>query len=338
MNAAIALRLFLDSLRAAKKSVHTLDGYERDIRLILVLVGSRISKDTQEISLADLSVPVLRAAFGDRARRASPSTMSRTHSAWNKFFLFLRSEGLVTTNPVEEIERAKAGILAVKSIAVECLAERLLAAAAGSRSPSAWPLRDIALVAAFSQTGIRLAELVGLNRGSLTGPAGSQQITVVGKGRKARTIPITPGLSKLVERYLKDRGNRFPSHKEQDHREPLIVHPKTGERATRRQVQYTIERLYREAGVRGSVPEGALVHALRHTFAMDLLTHGADIVELQTLLGHSSLNTTRRYLTAQPDQLRAAIATSDASAAIDSIATSEADDRIHMSDGEIEYQ
>jgi site-specific recombinase XerD len=69
------------------------------------------------------------------------------------------------------------------------------------------------------------------------------------------------------------------------------------------------------------------VHALRHTFAMDLLTHGADIVELQTLLGHSSLNTTRRYLTAQPDQLRAAIATSAASAAIDSLTAAGATDR-----------
>ncbi len=334
MNAVASLQLFLDALRAAKKSVHTLDAYERDIRLILIHVGSRLDKDLQDIGISELTVPVLRAAFGERASGASPSTMSRTHSAWTKFFLFLRSEGLVTTNPVEEIERAKVGVSAVKSIAVEDLAAKLLSAAATSRSPSAWPRRDTALVAAFSQTGIRLAELVGLNRGSLTGPAGSQQITVIGKGRKARTIPITRGLSRLLDQYLKERDDRFPSHRPQDHREPLVVHPKTGERATRRQIQYTIERLYREAGVRGSVPEGALVHALRHTFAMDLLTHGADIVELQTLLGHSSLNTTRRYLTAQPDQLRAAIATSAASVAIDNLTAAGSTDKDDASDAE----
>ncbi len=327
MNATAALRLFLDALRAAKKSVHTLDAYERDIRLVLVHVGSRLDKELEEVSLSELRVPVLRAAFGDRATNASPSTMSRTHSAWTKFFLFLRSEGLATTNPIEEIERAKVGVSAVKSIAVDDLAAKLLTAAAASTSPSAWPRRDTALVAAFSQTGIRLAELVGLNRGSLTGPTGSQQITVVGKGRKARTIPITTGLARLLEQYQEDRADRFPDHKPQDHRAPFVVHPRTGERATRRQIQYTVERLYREAGVRGSVPEGALVHALRHTFAMDLLSHGADIVELQTLLGHSSLNTTRRYLTAQPDQLRAAIATSAASAAIDSLTTADASDQ-----------
>ncbi len=77
---------------------------------------------------------------------------------------------------------------------------------------------------------------------------------------------------------------------------------------TARQVQYLIERLYRASGLRAKVPAGALVHALRHTFAMDLLDHGANIVEVQRLLGHESLNTTRRYLDARPHELRNAIA------------------------------
>lgn len=315
-----ASSLFLDSLGAAKKSQHTVAAYERDLRIVLALVAKALELDPADVELEVVDVRNLRSAFAIRAAGASPSTMSRTHSAWTKFFGFLRSEGLVTTNPLEEIERAKVGTSAVKSIAVSGLAMRLLAAAAGSTSPSAWPKRDVAMVAAFSQTGIRLAEFVELNRGSLTGSGTAAQITVIGKGHKARTIPITQGLSTLLNVYLEDRAERFPTHKQANHKEALIVHPTSGERVTRRQIQYTVDRLYREAGVRGSVPEGALVHALRHTFAMDLLTHGADIVELQTLLGHSSLNTTRRYLTAQPDALRAAISTSAASVAIDQAA------------------
>jgi hypothetical protein len=67
---------------------------------------------------------------------------------------------------------------------------------------------------------------------------------------------------------------------------------------------YLIERLYVRAGLRARVPPGALVHALRHTFATSALEAGADVVELQTLLGHSSLDTTRRYLDASAEGLR----------------------------------
>ena len=65
--------------------------------------------------------------------------------------------------------------------------------------------------------------------------------------------------------------------------------------------------------MRAQVPPGALVHALRHSFAMDLLDNGASIVEVQTLLGHESVATTRRYLAARPHQLRDAIQATTAS-------------------------
>jgi hypothetical protein len=68
--------------------------------------------------------------------------------------------------------------------------------------------------------------------------------------------------------------------------------------------------------VRGQVPQGALVHALRHTFATSALDHGVDVVELQELLGHSSLDTTRRYLDATAAGLREAIAAHPAQAAL----------------------
>ena len=69
-------------------------------------------------------------------------------------------------------------------------------------------------------------------------------------------------------------------------------------RLTVDQVRYLVDRLYVRAGIRAHVPAGALVHALRHTFATSALEAGADVVELQELLGHASLETTRRYLSA----------------------------------------
>src|ERR687885_403626 len=99
------------------------------------------------------------------------------------------------------------------------------------------------------------------------------------------------------------RRKRFPRRNPEAKGAPLFV-GRGGEAMTRGDVQYTIARLYRRAGLGAQKPAGALVHALRHTFATQTLETGADVVEVQELLGHSSLNTTRRYLEATASQLR----------------------------------
>lgn len=312
-----AVEDFIDALEASKKSPHTVAAYRRDLRLVADDVAGSAGVDRDRLALDDIDVRTLRRAFGHRATVSSAATMGRTHSAWAAFYRFLRSERVVDVSPVDEIERAKAGSQAVRSIDVDDVAARLLTAAASSRRRSAWPARDVAIVGTFAQTGIRLAELVGLSVGSRTGEVRARQLTVVGKGDKARTIPITDGLDRLIDAYLTDRWERFADHRPDDRRTALFVHPESGRRVTNRQVQYLVERLFTEAGLRSAVPDGALVHALRHTFAMDLLDHGADVVELQSLLGHSSLNTTRRYLTARPDRLRGAVAASAAAVALE---------------------
>ncbi len=310
---------WIDALEAAKKSPNTVAAYRRDLGLVAELAADVVTTERNELRLGDLTTPTVRRAFARRARDSSASTMSRTHSTWNSFFGFARSEGWVPANPMDAIERARTGSQAVRSVEVDDLVGRMLRAAAKSEARSAWPTRDVAIIAVLAQTGVRLSELTGLLLGSRTGDTGARQVTVIGKGQKARTIPITDGVDALIESYLLERRDRFPGQAYGDHRTPLFVHPATGEPVTPRQVQYLVDRLYREAGIRGSVPEGALVHALRHSFAMDLLDHGADVVELQTLLGHSSLNTTRRYLTARPDRLRETVATSSAASAIEEL-------------------
>ncbi len=122
-----------------------------------------------------------------------------------------------------------------------------------------------------------------------------------------RSPLLAPGSRFSVESFNR-RPDRFPRHRLDRRTTPLFVHTHTGQRITTRQIQYLLERIYREAGIRAQVPDGALVHALRHPFAMDLLDHGASIVEVQATLGHESVATTRRYLTARPHQLREAVA------------------------------
>ncbi|MGH9062275.1 MAG: tyrosine-type recombinase/integrase, partial [Acidimicrobiales bacterium] len=161
--------------------------------------------------------------------------------------------------------------------------------------------------ATFCVTGIREAEAAGLDSGSLQGEPGARWMTVVGKGDKARGIPIDAVLDGVIQAYQDERARRFPKHD--------LIHPSTplfvdvrGRRLSVDQIRYLVERLYVRAGIRAQVPAGALVHALRHTFATAALEAGADVVELQELLGHASLETTRRYLSATGQALRHVIA------------------------------
>ena len=187
-------------------------------------------------------------------------------------------------------------------------AARLLSAAAvadpGGRDP--WPERDLALVATFCVTGIREAEAVALGMGSLEGEAGARRLQVEGKGGKARAIPMETSLDEVLDAYLVTRERRFPHH-DLDHPATALFVDVRGRRLSADQVKYLVERLYVRAGLRARIPKGALVHALRHTFATSSLQAGADVVELQTLLGHASLDTTRRYLDATAEGLRGVV-------------------------------
>ena len=310
---------FLTSLKAAKKSPHTIAAYRRDLEAVAELLIDPINRAVDDMTLDDVTVPMLRSAFGMRAEVSAPATMARTHSVWSRFYRFSRSEGLTAISPLDEVEKVKTGTVRPRSIEAPDLAVRLLETAAApppGRSSTRWAARDAAIVTVLMSTGVRLSELVGLHCQSVTGELGAYQLDVAGKGAKYRSIPALDGLVDRITSYQAQRQERFPKHRLDRRTTPLFVHPRTGERITTRQVQYLLDRIYREAGVRAQVPDGALVHALRHTFAMDLLDHGASIVEVQTLLGHESVATTRRYLTARPHQLRDAVAATATGAAL----------------------
>ena len=108
---------------------------------------------------------------------------------------------------------------------------------------------------------------------------------------------MCPALDALLSTYLASRAARLSGADPASRTSPLFVHH-TGVPLTPRQVQYLVERLYVRAGIRARVPAGALVHALRHTFATTALEGGADLKEVQRLLGHASADSTQRYVEA----------------------------------------
>lgn len=153
--------------------------------------------------------------------------------------------------------------------------------------------RDRAILETLFSTGLRVAELVKLNRKDVEG---KDEVSVLGKGKKRRVVFLSPSAKQSIEQYISARG---------DDDEALFVrewkgHQQKGGRLTARSVQRFIKDYAAQAGVADHVTP----HTLRHTFATDLLQSGADLRAVQALLGHSSVVTTQRYTHLTDQHLR----------------------------------
>lgn len=148
------------------------------------------------------------------------------------------------------------------------------------RQAAAWaPERDAAVLELFYSTGMRLAELAGLDVADLD--TYSETARVCGKGRKERLCPVGSHAMAAVQRYRAKAGV---------HDGPLF-RGKSGRRITVRAVADIVEKYHRLSGL----PVRVTPHKFRHSFATHLLDNGADLRSVQSLLGHASLSTTQIY-------------------------------------------
>jgi integrase/recombinase XerC len=145
--------------------------------------------------------------------------------------------------------------------------------------------RDALIVLMLYTCGLRLAELCNIDLADFENDFTS--LRVLGKGDKTRIVPLVERVSREVKRYLAQNfeGNICFSQ------ENALFLSKRGERISRSDVQRSVARLLRECGVQGKCSP----HVLRHTFATHLLNDGADLREIQELMGHSSLSATQVY-------------------------------------------
>ena len=150
-------------------------------------------------------------------------------------------------------------------------------------------LRDKAILETFFSTGLRVSELVKLNRDQID--LKRQEFGVKGKGNKPRVVFLSDTASQWIERYLQSR---------QDHFKPLFIRysgsvdtQKNGEkmRLTARSIEKIVAKYARRCGLSIKVSP----HTLRHSFATDLLIGGADLRSVQEMLGHESIRTTQVY-------------------------------------------
>jgi integrase/recombinase XerC len=208
-------------------------------------------------------------------RKNRKSSIARKVSTLRSFYKYLMREQIISSNPAKAVATPKAEKPLPTALTVD-EAFRLM------ESPKEKErLRDRAILELLYSSGLRVSELVGLDGNHLDLELGI--VKVMGKGRKERIVPVGKKAMEALKAYLTDRG-----HVEAN--APIFLNTRGG-RLTSRSVGRLVKKYSRQSGVFRKISP----HSLRHTFATHLLDAGADIREIQEMLGHTSLSTTQRY-------------------------------------------
>jgi len=273
-------------------SANTVKAYTRDLAELETFLDQYLGRSDWTWGDTEVDRLALRGFLGWCGRKGlSKRTAARRLAAAKSFFRFLHREQLIEANPGRsvrgpKVEKRLPGHLAPGDIReVFDFAER---EAAENRLVGT---RTLLILELLYGSGLRLAELHGLDVGAVDEPA--MQARVMGKGRKERIVPVTERAVRALERYSLRRADVSDRTSG-----PLLVNNRGGRLSTR-SIQSAVRRCFEHAaGARG-----LSAHALRHTFATHLLEAGADLLAVKELLGHVSLSTTQIYTHTSKERL-----------------------------------
>lgn len=275
-------------------SPHTVKAYVRDLREFAAFAERYFGGPWSWTGVDRLAV---RAFLGELdRRRLARRSVARALSSLRAFYRFLSLTRNVGVNPAKA---ARTPRLPRTLPAVLDRAETdLLFAEAHARAEAGGfrEARDAAILELFYSTGMRLAELAGLNLEDLD--LVSDQVKVRGKGRKERIVPVGSKAGQALRQYYRFRD---PLAARGGDARAVFLNAR-GRRLSPRGIQLAMKELFRAlAGPRG---RDVHVHTLRHSFATHLLDAGADLRAVQELLGHASLSTTQVYTHTSVERLK----------------------------------
>ncbi|KFI93418.1 site-specific tyrosine recombinase XerC [Bifidobacterium saguini DSM 23967] len=297
---------FINHLKANKGlSTNTLKAYRSDIESCLALFVRRGVSDLNEITLDDL-----RSWMASESRNHARSSMARKTVAVRGFFSWGYEHGIMRTNQAATLLTPSIPNT-LPSVLTEVQAEQLMDQAdaddasvdeADSNNNNETGLevrmraetqRNTAILELLYATGIRIAELIALNVHDVD--FANRTIKVTGKGNKQRVVPFGAPAMRALEIWLAEGRAKLENLNSAD---ALFLGARGG-RLNQRVARDVVHKAAQEAGVPDISP-----HALRHSAATHMLDGGADLREVQELLGHASLKTTQRYTHVSIEQLK----------------------------------
>lgn len=266
-----------------RASPHTLAAYGRDLAAFLDFVSGHLGKAAALADLAQLARADFRAWLAARAAAGlHAASTARALAVVRNFFRFLARHGHAGNAALGTVRTPRVPHAVPKALTVGEAAEALDAADAEGWGGK----RDAAILSLLYGCGLRLGEALALNRGDMPAAGGADMasLTITGKGRKQRVVPLLPAVAAAIDDYLAacPYGG--------DAEAPLFRGARGG-RLHPRLVQLRLQQLRARLGL----PESATPHALRHSFATHLLGAGVDLRSIQELLGHATLSTTQVY-------------------------------------------
>lgn len=260
---------FLDMMAAESgSSRHTLHAYLNDLERAAESVGTLGGASADDLSR-------LGAAWADLA----PSTVARRSAALRRFYGFLVDDGLRKDDPSATLPRPRLERPLPRILDTDEVQRMFEAAEDRAASGELAAVRNLALLELLYGSGLRATELVSLPRGAVR--PGQPFLMVRGKGSKERLVPISSRAEDAVVRWLEiARGGT------------LWLFPSGKSHLSRVRLFQIVRAMAADAGI---APERVSPHVLRHAFATHLLSGGADLRVLQSLLGHADIATTQIY-------------------------------------------
>lgn len=273
------MQLFLAELQQVRlASKHTVSNYQRDLNRFIDFYQQQVQKDM----MIDL---VSREHIQDwlvlgHSQGLAPATLARRLSAIKSIFSFALRHKHCPDNPAAGIRAPKLGKRLPKTLPQH--QTQALLETTNRKSDN----RELALLALLYGCGLRVSEVVGVNLNHLSLNFRQQlgEVRVLGKGNKERIVPLPAVAVQLMGNWLQERNNLLP-------KEDAVFLNKFGTRLSIRSVQRMLKSRALETGADLSITP----HKLRHSFATDMLTGGANLRTIQQFLGHASLATTEHY-------------------------------------------
>lgn len=271
--------MFLQRLRQdGDTAENTLSAYQTDLGQLVGFMCERGCRAWPAVTYDDLLAFQLHL----RERGYADSTIARRTAAVRSFFTFLHEQGLIPANPTEQIDAPKvtyAPPQVLTPVQVDALLELPL------RNPTPERMRDKAMLEVLYATGMQVSELIDLNRTDVDLAAGT--VSCRGRGGRTRTLPLGEAAGTAVEEYLDNARSQLARNAPTN---PALFLNHRGKRLSRQGIWLILQGYAQELGVAELTPR-----TLRTTFAAHMLRDGADVNDLQKLLGHAARTSTQVY-------------------------------------------
>ncbi|MGV7221334.1 MAG: site-specific tyrosine recombinase XerD [Nitrospinales bacterium] len=269
------LNSFVDYLSVERRhSPNTVSAYRRDILRFLLHLNEKELLETTQTEIRGFMLMLGQEGLSARSQ-------ARHLSSLKSFYKYLINEGLISDNPVDNMESPKLwrklpGVLSIKDV------DALLACPDESRPDGK---RNKAMLEVLYACGLRVTELISLRVNDVNLEVG--YLKSMGKGSKERLVPLGQKAQIAVREYLTEARAKLLKNRES----PDLFITNRGKRMTRQSFWNIIKIYTLKVGIKISVSP----HTLRHAFATHLLEGGADLRSVQAMLGHSDISTTQIY-------------------------------------------